>query len=393
MPRNPINPEDIQQFITLTNSSRQEATEYLKSFGSLDSALTGYFAAKDVHDLPDKPLQQPVGILSSGNNDKDKEMDKKAPGSKSSGGNKRYMTFSDMVREEGDRDDEDGLQPRSTFAGGETSGLEVQDPTFNNDNDNDNSVNASLRALLEKARRNGERMAEGESPVPSQPRHRFTGRGYRLGSTYNAPSEVVEDISSEPERVTREITFWKEGFQVGDDGPLYRYDDPANTFYLNELNQGRAPLKLLDVKYGQDVEVNVHKRLDESYKPPKRKIEGFFGTGRRLGSPIPGDHSYTSDEELKKEVNSSQPATEGKQEEHKGDSSVQIRYASGKREIFRCNASDTVQSLYDHVRQNTENDSRAFTLNYTFPVKPIEDKHLTIKEADLVNAVVVQRWV
>ena len=392
MPRNPINQEDIQQFITLTNASRQEATEYLKSFGSLDSALTGYFAAKDVHGLPDKPLQQPVGILSS------EGRDKRVSSSSGNNSNKRYMTFSDMVREEGDRDDEEGLQPRSTFAGGETSGLEVQDPTFNNNSNND--VNASLRALLEKARRNGERMAEGESPVPSQPRHRFTGRGYRLGSTYNAPSEVVEDFggangsgSGEPERVTREITFWKEGFQVGDDGPLYRYDDPANAFYLNELNQGRAPLKLLNVQYGQDVEVNVHKRLDESYKPPKRKVEGFFGTGRRLGSPIPGDHSYRSDEEPSKEVNDTQPATEGKQEEHKGDSSVQIRYASGKREIFRCNASDTVQLLYDHVRQNTENNSREFTLNYTFPVKPIENMHLTIKEADLVNAVVVQRWV
>ena len=68
--------------------------------------------------------------------------------------------------------------------------------------------------------------------------------------------------------------------------------NPANSFYLSELNQGRAPLKLLDVQFGQEVEVNVYKKLDEVLiKLPKRKLGGFSGQGQRLGSPIPGESS------------------------------------------------------------------------------------------------------
>ena len=71
------------------------------------------------------------------------------------------------------------------------------------------------------------------------------------------------------------------------------YDDPANEFYLKELNQDRAPLKLMDVKFGQEVEFNVFKKLNENYKSPKSKLVGFYGKGQRLGSPILGDTILT----------------------------------------------------------------------------------------------------
>ena len=59
--------------------------------------------------------------------------------------------------------------------------------------------------------------------------------------------------------MTREITFWKQGFTVGD-GPLHRYDDPRNASVLQELNQGRVPMSILDVEFGQDVDVSVYKK-------------------------------------------------------------------------------------------------------------------------------------
>lgn len=250
---------------------------------------------------------------------------------------------------------------------------------------------------MEKAKRTGEQMEEGDLPSHSQqPKHEFTGKGYRLGSMVDKPSEVVEDFTPEDEhketgKVTREITFWKEGFQVGA-GKLYRYDDPANAFFLNELNQGRAPLKLLNVELGQEVEVNVFKKLDESYKPPKRKLGGFQGSGQRLGSPIPGDSMSPG----VVETVTIPATTEAPKEEVKkieGDISVQIRYATGKREVYHCNSTDKVSSLYHHVKANTDDHSRNFTLNYAFPVNPIENMDQTLIEADLKNSVVVQRWV
>lgn len=200
-------------------------------------------------------------------------------------------------------------------------------------------------------------------------KNHFTGKGFRLGSSVSAPAQAVEEIPEErlpprPQKVTREITFWKEGFQVND-GKLYRYDDPANSFYLNELNQGRAPLRLLNVEFGQEVDVNVNKRLDESFKPPKRKLEGFQGTGQRLGSPIPGDS--LSPEPTPQHTAEEAPKQEEKKEVPVGDTSVQIRYASGKREVLRCNSTDNVKSLYEHVRDQTDSSKASFHPESRFP--------------------------
>lgn len=36
------------------------------------------------------------------------------------------------------------------------------------------------------------------------------------------------------------MTFWRDGFIIGD-GPLMRYDDPANAEVLERINTGCAP--------------------------------------------------------------------------------------------------------------------------------------------------------
>ncbi|CDH16979.1 related to UBX domain-containing protein 1 [Zygosaccharomyces bailii ISA1307] len=395
--------ENIQQFMALANCSFNTAQQYLQEFGDIGEALNAYYAAgtetkggkkAEASGMSGHPPNYDSSSIAP--NSEKQSIGSSRPtsantarGGSSRGSKPKFMTFSDMVKDRADDEDEDDPN-RNTFAGGETSGLEVADP---------NDSNSLIRDLLEKAKRGGQQV-EQDSDVEQPKLHskQFSGKGYRLGSMVDTPNQVVEDIPQEPlpekpKKVTREITFWKEGFQVGD-GPLYRYDDPANSFYLNELNQGRAPLKLLDVEFGQEVDVNVYKKLDESYQPPKRKLGGFQGQGQRLGSPVPGE-SRGASLEPSTEPAEDEPAKKEEDEDQmpsKGDSSVQIRYANGKREVLRCNSTDTVQSLYDHVKSNTT-DSRAFTLNHAFPVKPLEDYDSTLKDAGLVNAVVVQRWV
>ncbi|CAI4054855.1 hypothetical protein SKDZ_02G0490 [Saccharomyces kudriavzevii ZP591] len=422
-----VSDETIQQFMALTNVSHNIAVQYLSEFGDLNEALNSYYVSQaddqkdkreEAHWKSKQEKESKKEALSSvnsfkkamdtedvggsgsrlgssrGSNDHLKTKSSASPepvknNSRSgSGNNSRFMSFSDMVRGQADDDDED--QPRNTFAGGETSGLEVTDPS---------DPNSLLKDLLEKARRGGQVDSENESRGEDEREddaNRFVGRGFRLGSTVDADDQVVEDSASQPERrkpqkVTREITFWKEGFQVAD-GPLYRYDDPANSFYLSELNQGRAPLKLLNVEFGQEVEVNVYKKLDEPYKAPKRKMGGFSGQGQRLGSPIPGE-SLSPVEEPRVETPVVQEGAKPKDEVKRGDTSIQIRYANGKREVLRCDSTDTVEFLYDHVTSNANTDaSRNFTLNHAFPIKPINNDETTLKDADLLNTVVVQRW-
>ncbi|AGO11484.1 AaceriABR211Cp [[Ashbya] aceris (nom. inval.)] len=385
--------EQIQQFMMLTNSSAEVARKFLGEHeDDLEDALNGFYANQQ---RPESGEGQRNSYSDANSSQGPRSSSPQLPSQASarSGGSSgrskkekpRFRTFSQIMKESQEDDDDD--EARHTFAGGETSGLEVTDP---------NDSNSLIRDLLEKARKGGERGDNGQERSVAA-RNFFKGRGYRLGSSADAEPEVVAQ-PEEPERprkVTREITFWKEGFQVGEDGPLYRYDDPANSYYLNELNQGRAPLRLLNVEFGQEVDVNVYKKLDESYKPPKKSHGGFSGSGRRLGSPIPGDMARA--EEAEQESAATTPVPEAKQEtpkpaEQQGNTSVQIRYASGKREVLRCNNTDKVRFLYDHVKENTS-ETRPFTLNQVCPVQPLEDFECTIGEQNLCNSVVVQRWV
>lgn len=427
------NTEDITRFMSFTNVSFNVAKNYLDNYGDLNTAMEAYY--EDQKDLLEerKEKEKYYNNLERQTLNKEKQTSSISPASsstnntrpisrntnKSSNSNSKFMSFSDMLRSNAaDNDDDDDTKPRNTFAGGETSGLEITDP--NNDRKNTNSL---IRDLLERAQKNGEQIEDSNfsnigGNTDSKPS--FTGKGYRLGSMVDKSSEVVEDFSNlkdnndsnmDMEKVIREITFWKDGFQVGSEGKLYRYDDPANKFFLNELNQGRAPLKLLDVKFGQEVEVNVFKKLDENYKPPKRKLGGFYGKGQRLGSPIPGEPTPTlniddtntdtdtdtnnnnNNNNNHKNENYTKKSKENGTQQTQTDTTIQVRYATGKREVFHCNSIDKVRSLYEHVRTNTDDSNRTFTLNYVFPIKPIENMDQTLSEAKLNNSVVVQRWV
>ncbi|AMD22647.1 HHL123Wp [Eremothecium sinecaudum] len=387
--------EELQQFMALTNCSAREATDYIQdSNGNLETALNAYFSKKHelsepaIDNTPNSTGSNPPNLMGSQNRSSSSTSAPNAPSSSKSTRKEptKFKSLTQMLKETQANEDDEDDEARHTFAGGETSGLEVTDP---------NDSNSLIKNLLEKARREGERGTGSEEERDPSGKQNFSGKGYRLGTSVD-PSEPIVDAPAAPEKakkVTREITFWKEGFQVGEDGPLYRYDDPSNSYYLNELNQGRAPLKLLNVEFGQEVDVNVFKKLDESFKPPKRKLGGFEGSGRRLGSPIPGENISTVAQEDKDKSASPKAETSSvsKDTQSQGDTSVQIRYADGRREILRCNKTDTVQFLYDHVKNNTPI-SRTFSLNQAMPIKLIDQYDSTIEEQNLCSSVVVQRW-
>ena len=86
--------------------------------------------------------------------------------------------------------------------------------------------------------------------------------------------------------VSRTLHFWNDGFSI-EDGPLYRFDDPANGPILRLIRSGRAPLEIMDVEADQPVDVTVSPH-DENYVQPKKKYKPFSSGGQRLGSPTPG---------------------------------------------------------------------------------------------------------
>ncbi|KAJ7769388.1 SEP-domain-containing protein, partial [Mycena metata] len=101
----------------------------------------------------------------------------------------------------------------------------------------------------------------------------FSGGGHTLGSdevasTYIPDPNAPADPALVP--VTRSLTFWRDGFSI-EDGPLMRYDDPADAAVLRAINDGTAPPELYNITPDQRVEILVSKRTNEDYVAPQRR--------------------------------------------------------------------------------------------------------------------------
>ncbi|VVT45924.1 uncharacterized protein SAPINGB_P000959 [Magnusiomyces paraingens] len=365
--------------------------------------------------------------------------DLNASGSGSGSGNSRDRPGSGSASPFGSRDERD---PNDLYTGGEKSGLAVINPNNNNNNNGAGSSGASSRSsdtssigahlvneIMRHARENRPRIQaedsdeeeydeDDEESTEARKRRAFQGRGHQLNESSDSAqgdgdeSEDTEDVFARQmeeyerarnTRVTRHLTFWRNGFTV-EDSPLYRYDDPANIPHLRALDQGMAPLALLNVLPGQAVDLNVIQKKDEDYVEPKRKPGGYHGAGRRLGSPVPGEahiiagSSSTKDEEGESASKSSEAAAPAApvSNEGEGDAVVQIRLADGSRHKHRFQSAGPVEQLYTFVDQiltesGGNSAGRTWVLQTTFPNRELTDRSQDLKAAGVVGAVVVQK--
>ncbi|KAF1928380.1 SEP-domain-containing protein [Didymella exigua CBS 183.55] len=276
------------------------------------------------------------------------------------------------------------------FAGGEKSGLAVQNPNQANPRDHINNI-------LKRARQNAPRPGGDDE----RPTSRFTGGGNTLGGD-DAPSRHIPDPNASqagPQpRAHRELHLWRDGFSV-DDGPLFRYDDPANARTLEMINTGHAPLHILNVEHGQEVDVEVHAHKDEDYKQPKKKYVPFGGSGQRLGSPTPGASTSAAPAVASASTTTATPpSADAAQPAVDVDSSaptvtLQIRLGDGTRMQSRFNTTHTVGHVYAFV-DRASTDGRAYALMTTFPSKELTDKAQVLGDmAEFKRGgVVVQKW-
>lgn len=197
-------------------------------------------------------------------------------------------------------------------------------------------------------------------------------------------------------RAHRELHLWRDGFSV-DDGDLYRYDDPANARTLEMINTGHAPLHILNVEQGQEVDVEVHPHKDEDYVKPKKKYVPFSGSGQRLGSPTPGPSGLSQPPAAQSSSTSTAvPAPAAPQVEVDPNApvvSLQIRLADGSRLPARFNTTHTIGHVYDFVNASSPT-QRAYALMTTFPSKELSDKSQALGDLPEFKrgGVVVQKW-
>ncbi|RMZ78944.1 hypothetical protein DV737_g3686, partial [Chaetothyriales sp. CBS 132003] len=322
-----VNDNAVAQFVAITGAPSRQAQHFLAaSNGDIETAVSNYYAAQEDH-------------------------------------------TEDKADDRNDESSDDEKQ--DLFAGGEKSGLAVQNPQDD-----------IKKRILEKAQRRGP--PPKESP---QKKSFFTGAARTLGGDDTPSQEIPAAAAAQPQqaaRVERTLHFWRDGFSV-DDGDLYRNDDARNAQLLQLIQQGRAPLAIMNVQPGQEVDVEL-KQHDENYVRPKKKYKPFAGHGNRLGSPTPGFQSSTHpmpgafDTAPASVAPASAPAASANTtpagvevDESQPTLTLRVSLGSGTRVTSRFNASHTVGDVYDFVRRQ-EPGGREFVLQTIFPTAELKDR-------------------
>ncbi|XP_072898038.1 NSFL1 cofactor p47-like isoform X2 [Hemitrygon akajei] len=183
------------------------------------------------------------------------------------------------------------------------------------------------------------------------------------------------------------LKLWKNGFSL-DDGELRTYTDPKNAEFLESISRGEIPAELQKLVHRSQVSLDMEDHRSEEYLKHKLKFKAFSGDGQKLGSPTPTIVSTPSspEEEFKYfvnvlNVNESEPTT-----------NVQIRLADGSRLVQKFNQTHRISDIRQFIIQHHPVFAAAsFVLMTTFPNKQLTDEEQTLQEANLLNAVIVQR--
>jgi len=142
------------------------------------------------------------------------------------------------------KDDKDNKKKTTSYAGGEKSGLAVE----NNDPDN------HIENIIKKAKEGGKESSKDGGPPKTE----------------------------------LKITLYSNGFVVGTDGPFRDYEAPENKEFMKELNDGYVPNEIRG-KYKDGVSVGLEDRRKDTYRPPTPpKYTAYSGSGMSMGGGVKG---------------------------------------------------------------------------------------------------------
>ncbi|KAM6221565.1 UBX domain-containing protein 2A [Rhynchocyon petersi] len=202
----------------------------------------------------------------------------------------------------------------------------------------------------------------------------------KVGAKCLSPTEKKKQVDVS-------IKLWKNGFTVNDD--FRSYTDGANQQFLNSIKKGELPLELQGIFDKEEVDVKVEDKKNEVCMSTKPVFQPFSGQGHRLGSATPKIVSKTKSAEVENKnslsaavpLNSLEPIT-----------NIQIWLANGKRIIQKFNISHRVSHIKDFIEKYQGSQrSPPFSLATALPFLRLLDETLTLEEADLQNAVIIQR--
>lgn len=201
----------------------------------------------------------------------------------------------------------------------------------------------------------------------------------KVGAKCLSPTEQKKQVDVS-------IKLWKNGFTVNDD--FRSYSDGASQQFLNSIKKGELPLELRGTFDKEEVDVKVEDKKNEVCMSTKPVFQPFSGTGHRLGSATPKIVSKAKSNEVEKKknlctvpLNNLEPIT-----------NIQIWLANGKRIVQKFNISHRISHIKDFIEKYQGSQrSPPFSLATALPVLRLLDETLTLEEADLQNAVIIQR--
>ncbi|CAG0896164.1 unnamed protein product, partial [Darwinula stevensoni] len=293
----------------------------------------------------------------------------------------KIMTMDALKATSNSAGDEEG---QAFFAGGsEHSGQQVLGPPRK-------SPGKIIEEMFRSAREQGaEEVMSGPSSDSAMKKDHmgaaFIGTGMRLGQT-STDHEPVPGALKPADPKTAVLQLWKEGFSV--DGEALRdYSDPSNKEFLESIRRGEIPQELIQGANGGEVHLNMEDHRDETYTAPKVIKRPFTGKGHLLGSPAPpviGATGMNTQED--KEANEEHAKKELKLKDGEPVTTIQVRLADGTRLIIKANHSHTVDDICTYIFS-----TQVFGLYGGFPSKELVEGRQTLKEANLLNALIIQR--
>ncbi|PHH65641.1 hypothetical protein CDD81_1727 [Ophiocordyceps australis] len=396
-------PEDkqklVEQVCETCQVPEQIATHYLEAYSWDGEAAIGGFmadnfdAAEQATDEAAEPPYTGPRTLDGRPAPAESRQSPAARSQKQSLAKKKGVATLSSLAQASNVDDDDDMSENednkenrgNLFAGGEKSGLAVQDPS------KEGGSRSLINDIIAKAKSNSS-LTEGPEAGPSNS-SRFQGTGMTLGGD-GQESRAIPDTSSlahgtDAPVQERVLHIWENGFSI-DDGELRRYDDPANQADLEMIRQERAPLHLMNVQYDQPVKVRVLDH-DTDYVAPPKKQTRFMGSGQRLGSPVPGAGSSTAVADSAPRTTSAPAPGSAASSAFTGPTidesqpivTIRIQLPDGRRVPVRFNTSHTVGDMYK-VLQDAHMEllsSRPWILATTFPNKEHTDKSLALANA------------
>ncbi|XP_047243857.1 UBX domain-containing protein 2A isoform X1 [Girardinichthys multiradiatus] len=206
----------------------------------------------------------------------------------------------------------------------------------------------------------------------------------------------VEDLLDEVEKICYDasgsskvemvVRLWKDGFTIND-GDFRGYSMPENQDFLDAIKRGELPAEWESRAEEEELEISVEDMTEENYVLKKKAFHPFSGRGYRLGSVAPRvvarSPSVHDDGESPPipmvTLDHSLPVT-----------SLQIWLADGRRLVQRFNLSHRISDVQDFVAR-CQRSCPPFVLTTSLPFRELSDKELSLEEADLAHAVIVQR--